>query len=114
MSLVTTPTRQSPASSRHSAAIRLLLPDPTGPPMPTRMALAGKEALPLVAVWTGAASSIATAAGAGWSASGRVSAAIARAASAISGASSASQRVVTAGSSGSSFRAAEVTVAASS
>src|SRR3954464_13451546 len=44
MSLVTTPRRRSP-SSRHSAAIRLLLPDPTGPPIPTRRALAGKEAL---------------------------------------------------------------------
>src|SRR5688572_20969563 len=47
MSFVTTPTRHSPASSRHSAAIRLLLPEPTGPPTPTRRARsAGKEALP--------------------------------------------------------------------
>src|SRR4051794_41970480 len=50
MSLVTTPTRHSPASSRHSAAIRLLLPDPTGPPMPTLIALAGKQSLPLLDV----------------------------------------------------------------
>src|SRR3954451_22081252 len=52
MSLVTTPTRRS-TSSRHSAAIRLLLPEPTGPPMPTRRALAGKEALPSLLVGRG-------------------------------------------------------------
>src|SRR4051812_22823129 len=52
MSLVTTPTFTSSASSRQRAAIRLLLPDPTGPPMPTRRALglAGKEALPSLLV----------------------------------------------------------------
>src|SRR5215204_4932344 len=50
MSLVTTPTRWSVARSRHSAAIRLLLPDPTGPPMPTRRALAGKETFPSLLV----------------------------------------------------------------
>src|SRR5258705_13737228 len=48
MSFVTTPMRSSPASSRHRAAIRLLLPDPTGPPTPIRMARASgrKETLP--------------------------------------------------------------------
>src|SRR3954463_10214780 len=46
MSFVTTPTRRS-ASVPHSAAIRLLLPEPTGPPTPTRSARStGKEALP--------------------------------------------------------------------
>src|SRR6478752_5924399 len=48
MSLVTTPSLISSASAPHSAAIRLLLPDPTGPPTPIRKARsAGKEALPL-------------------------------------------------------------------
>src|SRR5919107_5926893 len=46
MSFVTTPTRTSPASSRQSPAMRLLLPEPTGPPTPTRSARsADKEAL---------------------------------------------------------------------
>src|SRR3954447_6707713 len=46
MSFVTTPTRRS-ASAAQSAAIRLLLPEPTGPPTPTRSARStGKEALP--------------------------------------------------------------------
>src|SRR4051794_38474337 len=46
MSFVTTPTRRS-ASVPHRAAIRLLLPEPTGPPTPTRSARStGKEALP--------------------------------------------------------------------
>src|SRR3954447_9415412 len=49
MSLVTTPRRRSP-SSRHSAAIRLLLPDPTGPPTPTRRALRGKQTFPSLLV----------------------------------------------------------------
>jgi len=48
MSFVTTPTRRFVLSDRQSAAIRLLLPDPTGPPTPTRSARsAGKEALRL-------------------------------------------------------------------
>ena len=38
MSFVTTPMRADPASCRHSAAMRLLLPDPTGPPTPMRRA----------------------------------------------------------------------------
>src|SRR4051794_41719110 len=46
MSLVTTPMRTSLASSRQSAAMRLLLPEPTGPPTPTRSARsADKEPL---------------------------------------------------------------------
>src|SRR5918997_4782971 len=48
MSFVTTPMRCSSRSSPQRAAIRLLLPDPTGPPIPTRSARsgsAGKEAL---------------------------------------------------------------------
>src|SRR5215218_10315813 len=51
MSLVTTPSRSWPASSPQTAAIRLLLPEPTGPPTPIRRARsAGKESLPLVVV----------------------------------------------------------------
>src|ERR1700753_1110128 len=51
MSLVTTPTRRSEASSPHSAAIRLLLPEPTGPPTPIRRARStGKQALPRLQV----------------------------------------------------------------
>src|SRR5215212_4380753 len=46
MSFVTTPMRSPSRSSRQSAAMRLLLPEPTGPPTPTRNARsAGKEAL---------------------------------------------------------------------
>src|SRR5215218_8919600 len=48
MSLVTTPSRSCPASSPQTAAMRLLLPEPTGPPIPIRRARsAGKKALPL-------------------------------------------------------------------
>src|SRR6185436_18845918 len=51
MSFVTTPRRASVASAPHRAAIRLLLPDPTGPPTPMRRARStGKEALPLLDV----------------------------------------------------------------
>src|SRR5436305_1924020 len=52
MSFVTTPTTTSPASSRQIAAMRLDLPDPTGPPTPTRRARrsADKEALRSVGV----------------------------------------------------------------
>src|SRR6185295_4975608 len=47
MSLVTTPSRASSLKAPHSAAIRLLLPDPTGPPTPIRSARStGKETLP--------------------------------------------------------------------
>src|SRR3954449_10385593 len=46
MSLVTTPSRASPLKAPHSAAIRLLLPEPTGPPTPIRSARStGKESL---------------------------------------------------------------------
>src|SRR3954470_15534617 len=46
MSFVTTPSRASADSAPHSAAIRLLLPDPTGPPTPIRSARStGKESL---------------------------------------------------------------------
>ena len=38
MSLVTTASRSSPASARHSAATSAVLPEPTGPPMPIRSA----------------------------------------------------------------------------
>src|SRR5689334_23117734 len=48
MSLVTTPSASSPASAPQTAAIRLLLPDPTGPPTPIRRARStGKQTLPL-------------------------------------------------------------------
>ena len=51
MSLVTTPSRASPLSAPQSAAIRLLLPEPTGPPTPIRSARStGKESLPLFEV----------------------------------------------------------------
>src|SRR5215217_7619864 len=51
MSLVTTPSRASPLRAPQSAAIRLLLPDPTGPPTPIRSARsAGKESLSLFEV----------------------------------------------------------------
>src|SRR3954471_4832842 len=56
MSFVTTPTRTSAASSRQSAAMRLLLPEPTGPPTPTRNARSGsadKEALRALGVTGG-------------------------------------------------------------
>src|SRR6266508_6350135 len=41
MSLVTTPSCREPASSRHSSAIRELLPVPTGPQTPSRRARVG-------------------------------------------------------------------------
>src|SRR6187549_2944375 len=51
MSLVTTPRRASADSAPHNAAIRLLLPDPTGPPTPIRSARStGKESLSLFEV----------------------------------------------------------------
>src|SRR5688572_9037746 len=51
MSLVTTPSRASPLSAPQSAAIRLLLPEPTGPPTPIRSARStGKETLSLFEV----------------------------------------------------------------
>src|SRR4051794_28206359 len=51
MSLVTTPSLISSASAPHSAAMRLLFPDPTGPPTPIRRARStGKETLPLLEV----------------------------------------------------------------
>src|SRR3954462_12301526 len=51
MSLVTTPSRSSPANAPHNAAIRLLFPVPTGPPTPIRNARStGKETLPLLEV----------------------------------------------------------------
>src|SRR3954465_438400 len=51
MSLVTTPRRASSPNAPHSAAIRLLLPEPTGPPTPIRSARStGKESLSLFAV----------------------------------------------------------------
>src|SRR4051794_39991101 len=56
MSFVTTPTRRSSLSARQSAAMRLLLPDPTGPPTPIRSARSGsadKEALLSVVVDAG-------------------------------------------------------------
>src|SRR4051812_9745822 len=55
MSLVTTPSRASPASAPQSAAIRLLLPQPTGPPTPIRSARStGKEPFPSLVVDGGA------------------------------------------------------------
>ena len=51
MSLVTTPRRASADSAPQSAAIRLLLPEPTGPPTPIRSARStGKESLSLFEV----------------------------------------------------------------
>src|SRR3954447_11378245 len=51
MSLVTTPSRASSLNAPHNAAIRLLLPEPTGPPTPMRSARStGKESLPLFEV----------------------------------------------------------------
>src|SRR3954470_15551107 len=51
MSLVTTPRRAWCESAPHSAAIRLLLPEPTGPPTPIRSARStGKESLSLLEV----------------------------------------------------------------
>src|SRR4051812_21646430 len=51
MSLVTTPSRASPLKAPHSAAMRLLLPEPTGPPTPIRSARStGKESFPLFEV----------------------------------------------------------------
>src|SRR4051812_37037604 len=55
MSLVTTPSRASAASAPQSAAIRLLLPEPTGPPTPIRSARStGKEPFPSLVVDGGA------------------------------------------------------------
>ena len=52
MSFVTTPRRSSAPSARQSAATRVLLPEPTGPPMPIRRARsAGKEPLPRRGGW---------------------------------------------------------------
>src|SRR3954452_6952864 len=53
MSFVTIPICSSSESSRHSAAISVLFPEPTGPPTPIRNArsgLADKEALPSIGV----------------------------------------------------------------
>src|SRR6476469_4209324 len=56
MSLVTTPRRASAESAPQSAAIRLLLPEPTGPPTPIRSARStGKESLSLFEVDGGGA-----------------------------------------------------------
>src|SRR3954469_10890323 len=43
MSWVITPTRTSSATAAHSAAIRLDLPEPTGPPTPTRRARSARK-----------------------------------------------------------------------
>src|SRR3954471_17900602 len=51
MSLVTTPSRASSLKAPQSAAIRLDLPEPTGPPTPIRSARStGKESLSLFEV----------------------------------------------------------------
>lgn len=51
MSLVTTPIATDAASLPQSAAMRLLLPDPTGPPTPIRSARsADKESFPSLVV----------------------------------------------------------------
>src|SRR6266508_1018465 len=46
MSFVTTPSSSSPPSARQSAATSELLPEPTGPPIPTRSARSGGKEPP--------------------------------------------------------------------